>query len=226
MKAMELKARAADLLADRGLHPLGWLRLEAPDLPPGHEGHAGCAALMIGNHAQDGVHRMWQAFRASSEFRDGAADPLNRWTERVVSAVAHDLNGEALYPFGEPVWPFQRWAGRATGMLASPLGILIHPAHGLWHALRAVLVFKEAKDLPELQKLIHPCHECSDKPCLSSCPVDAFSNNGFAVSSCRKHLSSGREPDCLADGCRARAACPVGIPYDREQIRFHMKAFA
>lgn len=214
-------------LAEHGLFILGWLVM---DIPP----FAGRAAVVIGNHADhsgpgDGSphHPMWEAFRNSGEFGDGAANPLDRWTKRVAGAIAGRAGAVALYPFGETVWPFQRWAAAATGMRASPLGLLIHPEHGLWIALRAVLVFDGPVSLPaRAEKMIHPCDDCLAKPCLSACPVNAFSDDGFDVAGCRRHLSGGGEPRCMVLGCRARAACPVGTPYGEEQIRFHMQAFA
>ena len=76
--------------------------------------------------------RGWAAFSASPEARDGPADPLDRWSRRVVDALAVGLGARALYPFdGPPHWPFQRWARRAEAVHASPLGLLIHPERRL-----------------------------------------------------------------------------------------------
>ena len=74
-----------------------------------------------------GGRRGWAAFSASPEVEDGAADPLDRWSRRVVDGLAVELGARALYPFdGPPHWPFQRWARRAAPMHVSPLGLLIH----------------------------------------------------------------------------------------------------
>lgn len=219
LPASEIEAELSPLLEPVGLSVFGWFLMdEAP--------FNGRAAMLIGNGPVDGAHPMWDAFSGSREHHDGEPDALDRWTSRVIGPVAKRKDMVALYPFGERVWPFQRWAMAATGMQQSPLGILIHPDHGLWQAFRAVLVCNGRVSLSTVEKSIHPCDACADKPCLRACPVSAFSEGSFDVSRCRQHLSSEDEPDCMALGCRARAACPVGIPYPEEQIRFHMQAFA
>ena len=93
--------------------------------------------------------RGWAAFSASPEAQDGAADPLDRWSRRVVDALAAGLGARALYPFdGPPHWPFQRWARRAEPMHVSPLGLLIHRSDGLWRGYRGALAFAERLAVP------------------------------------------------------------------------------
>ena len=54
------------------------------------------------------------AFARSAEFQDGSPHPLDRWSRRVISALAEAVGGRALFPFeGPPHLPFQRWALRA-----------------------------------------------------------------------------------------------------------------
>jgi len=208
---MEAKARA--LLAPSGILPLGWFRTEE-----------GRASLLLGNIGGS----LWPAFTESGYPDDGRPDPMNRWTEKIVSEITAELRCEPRYPFGDPVWPFQRYAKQATGMQPSPLGILIHQEHGLWVALRASLVFGEDIEIPPTPTVEHPCESCEDKPCLSTCPVSAFSPDGYAVDRCRAHLASGEGSACLDGGCLARRACPVGakFAYELAQQRFHMTAFA
>lgn len=228
-KALEKRAKSE--LSPFGLCSFGWFQLDAGDVSGGgiedlwfHSGDT-LAGLLIGNRAEAGIHRMWQVFAESEEYRDGHADPLDRWSERIIDPVAAKLGAKAIYPFGRTVWPFQRFAKEATGMRSSPLGILIHPENGLWQAFRGAIVFSSLPRPARNPQPGHPCDSCADKPCLSACPVDAFSIDGFAVSDCRSHLSGGKAPDCMTIGCRARAACPIGVPYAEEQIRFHMKSF-
>ena len=215
-------------LAPHGLAIAGWFRIEPADVPAGCESRAGQApALLIGNRGG----AMWQAFSAAPEFRDDAPHPLDRWTARVVGAAAAGLRPphETLFPFGPTLWPFQRWARRAMGIGASPLGILIHPKFGLWHALRAAIAFPGLDvEAPQAEPGAHPCEECVARPCLSACPVAAFDGSTFNVAACRGHLRRpDREPDCMDRGCMARAACPVGRDwrYGDEQVRFHMRSF-
>ena len=127
----------------------------------------------------------WPAFAASAEARDGVDHPLDRWSRRVIDALARDLGAVALYPFGGPPhWPFQQWARRAEPVHPSPIGILIHPAYGLWHSYRGALGFAEALDVPPLEASPSPCDSCRGRWCLSGCPVGAFSAEGYDVAAC------------------------------------------
>lgn len=228
MTAEAVEDALAPALSALGLSSFGWFQLAAADFPAAGapEGiRAGDHGLLVGNRAVAAEHLMWRVFRQSPEYGDGDPDPLDRWTARVIEPIAAEMGAVALYPFAKPVWPFQRWAIRATGMRPSPLGILIHPEYGLWQAFRAVLVCRRAVRLPPAPPPIHPCDSCLEKPCLSACPVAAFSATGFNSTACRAHLRAGDPPDCRRLGCRARAACPVGTPYTAAQLHFHMAAF-
>ena len=89
----------------------------------------------------------WDVFSASPEARDGADHALDRFSRRVIGALAEGLGAAALYPFGDPPhFPFQRWARRCEPVHPSPLGLLIHPVYGLWHSYRGALGFPEALD--------------------------------------------------------------------------------
>jgi hypothetical protein len=206
---------AASGLAWRGaFHP------GAGDLaPPG----TGTLVLVgfIGRHE-------WPAFSGSAEASDGMPDPLDRWSRRVVGALADELGAAALFPFGGPPYlPFQRWAMKAEPVRPSPLGILIHPDWGLWHAYRGALAFAERVDLPEPDMRPGPCDTCLGKPCLGACPVNAFTAASFDVPACVSHISTPAGADCIITGCRARLACPVGPQYRHvpAQAEFHQRAF-
>jgi hypothetical protein len=169
----------------------------------------------------------WTAFTGSPE-SGTRKNPLDTWTRRVVTALADRLGASPLFPFeGPPYWPFQRWAMRAEPVAPSPIGILIHPDYGLWHAYRAALLFAERFDMPPRKVRARPCDTCTDRPCLSACPVGAFTESAYHVESCIAHISSPGGVMCMGEGCRARDACPVGraFRYPAEQIRFHMEAF-
>jgi hypothetical protein len=210
-----------------GLSVFGWFEPLSDEIQGGlGNTNNWLMAALIGNRPVDGQHRMWPVFCASPENSDGLPDPLDRWTKRVIDPIADEFSAEVAYPFGVETYPFQRWAKRVMGLQASPLGILIDPDHGLWTGFRAALIFPETFDFPSQVHRQHPCDTCSEKPCLTACPIGAFSDSGFAVNDCRDHVVSRQSPDCLDIGCIARAACPVGIPYTAAQIRFHMAAFA
>lgn len=172
--------------------------------------------------------RGWTAFAASPEASDGVADPLDRWSRRVVGALADALGALALYPFGGPPhWPFQRWAKRAEPMHASPLGLLVHPVVGLWRGYRGALAFAEPIVLPSREASQSPCETCTTRACLRACPVGAFAVEGYDVAACAAHLRREAGRACMARGCLARHACPVGADHTHTpaQAAFHMQAF-
>ena len=110
---------------------------------------------------------------------------------------------------------------------SSPLGIVIHPEYGLWHAYRGALVFAERFDLPVAEQFAHPCVTCESKPCLTACPVDAFVSDLYDVAACASHIDTAAGEDCMNLDCRARRACPVGpgFRYQPGQAHLHMTAF-
>jgi hypothetical protein len=206
-------------LAREGLIARGGFHPEPGDGVPG----PARTLIMVGNAGPE----MWRAFAASPEF-DTAPDPLDRWSERVIGELATELGAAVLFPFGGPPHrPFIAWAKRAEPVAESPLGILIHPDYGLWHAYRGALAFAEALALPPRDERPRPCDTCAEQPCLSACPVGAFSTAGYDVSACADHLSVPAGADCMAEACRARRACPIGRDalYAPEQARFHMTRF-
>jgi hypothetical protein len=170
----------------------------------------------------------WSAFAASPEASDGLADPLDRWSRRVIEALAAELGARALFPFGGPPFlPFQQWAQRAEPVHPSPIGILIHPRYGLWHSYRGALGLREKLAIAAPARVRSPCESCTGRWCLSGCPVGAFSSAGYDVAGCAGQLRSAAGADCMGFGCRARRACPVGAEhaYGPEQAKFLMRAF-
>lgn len=171
---------------------------------------------------------MWRHFAASPEYASDATHRLDRWTQRVLNEIARETGAEALFPFvGPPYPPFQRWAQRADAVSLSPLGILIHPQFGLWHAYRGALAFAAAIDLPARPESANPCDSCTDRPCLKACPVGAFGGDGYDVAACSRHLAGANGTVCMAGSCLARRVCPVGRShaYGADHSAFHMRAF-
>ena len=218
-------------LSPHGLLCFGGLLLTKDECAVGSQAMVGRNALLVGNVGAD----MWHVFRRSPEFSDGMRDPMNRWTKRVLDAVSLKLGCSVVYPFDDPYWPFQRLARKAVGIQNSPLGVLIHPEYGLWHAFRGLLIFKENHQLVnQIKALIesaevlnHPCDSCEDQPCLSTCPVGAFTDEGLDVNSCFSFLDGSSGSECMLTGCQARRACPIGTDYrqDSAQLQFHMKSY-
>ena len=170
----------------------------------------------------------WEHFQHSPEANDGSPDPLDRWSRRVIGTLAGEFEASDVYPQGENhQLPFQRLASRSEPVHQSPIGLLIHPSWGLWHAYRGAIVFARRIDIPDFEPSMHPCEGCAAKPCLSTCPVGAFHPGSFDVQACTDHLHSAAGSACREGGCLARRSCPVGneFRYTEEHMRFHMRAF-
>ncbi len=208
-----------------GLEPLGAFHPTAEDGVPAQPDGRACGTLILAGNIGGSL---WPRFSAAPEASDGRPDPLDRWSARVIGELAESAGGCALFPFGGPPYlPFQRWAKRGAALAASPLGMLIHPDFGLWHAYRGAIALAEALPLLPTAARHSPCDDCADKPCLTACPVSAFTAAGYDVTACAGHVASPPGSDCLGLGCRARRACPLGRAqhYPPAQARFHMSAF-
>ena len=217
-------ADMAAVLADQGLQARGGFYPEASDLVPSLADSETRTVVLVGNAGR----RMWQVFSHSAEYRDGRADPLDRWIRQVLSQIASDRQAVVVFPFsGPPYYPFQRWAMRAEAVYPSPIGALIHPKFGLWHAYRGALLFPQRLVLPPRADPPSPCADCADKPCLGGCPVNAFTAAHYAVPVCRAYLRSDAGEDCIQRACAARRACPIGreYHYSNAQAELHMRAF-
>lgn len=214
-------------LAPTGLMVLGCFQTEPADQVPGSPG---AATLVLVGNAGPG---MWRAFSASSP-DTSSPHPLDEWTRTTLNAVADDLardhqtGMQPLFPFdGPPYHPFQRWAIKSGKAYATPIGPLLHPRFGMWHAYRGAFVIEALLDLGIETTSGSPCETCTDKPCLTSCPVGAFTNPGYDVPGCLNLLEKEPAGPCFTTGCAARRACPVGQDYIYEapQASFHMQKF-
>jgi hypothetical protein len=171
----------------------------------------------------------WEHFAHATEAGDGMPHPLDRWSHRVIGALARELGAADIYPSGAPASPipFQRLALRCEPVHPSPIGLLIHARWGLWHAYRGALLLPAAIDLPRSGASVPPCASCEARPCLSSCPVGAFRPGAYDLETCVGHVRSAAGRECRERGCLARRACPVGAEYRyaADQANFHMQAF-
>lgn len=154
--------------------------------------------------------------------------PLDRWTRHVLSPLAEAFDAKIFFPFeGPPYHPFQSWAVAARCAGPSPIGTLVHPRFGPWHAYRGALGFSRELDILTPQDGPTPCTSCPERPCLTACPTEAFAGGTYDTTSCVAHLKTAAGRDCIENGCHARHACPHGqeYRYPPEQARFHMLAF-
>ena len=209
---LEQSAQARHLTLLGGFHP------EPDDGAP-----AECRTLLLLGPSAPGF---WPAYQQSPEAQDGQADPMDRWSERVIGGWAREMGATALFPFGGPPWlPFFSWAQRTGRIHASPIMLLVHDTAGLFVSFRGALALREHIELPEPPP--SPCATCADKPCTSTCPVSAFDGTGYDVDACKSWLHSTSGADCMTSGCRARRACPVSQSHPRqpEQSAYHMQVF-
>jgi epoxyqueuosine reductase QueG len=183
------------------------------------------AALIVGS----GGPTFFDRFASESpEARDGAPNPLDRFTARVVgAAVAGALAPLAVahatyFPFvaSAPLIPFQR-LGRAAGLGGpGPLGLQIHPVYGPWWAYRALVVVD--RELPRVPAPGDGCAGC-DAPCIAACPASAVAVTGFVVPACHARRLAA---EACRLSCAARIACVRGPEhrYSDSQLGFHMSA--
>lgn len=218
----------AAALAVHGLIPRGGIDFGTDEeAPPGPSGAPARAVLLVG-HAGSSIWPAFSAWRATQP--QTPSDPLDSWSRQVIGAVAARFGARAVSPSDRPWLPFQTWAMRAEGLRPSPLGILMHPVWGTWHAWRGALLFDAPLGLApiEPESMHHPCDACVGKPCLKACPVGAHGEGGFAYEACLGHVRSAAGMPCATGGCLDRRACPVGrvYRYGADQQAFHMAAFA
>ena len=213
----------AAALAEYGLLARGGLVfVEDETAPSGPSGRPARSVVLIGH----GGGSIWPHFSAwLAEQRELLDAPLDCWSRHVLDPVAARFGARAAYPFEKPWLPFQQWAMRAEGLKPSPLGILMHPDFGLWHAYRGALLFEDEVELEAPANPIHLCDTCAGKPCMSVCPAQAVSDGAMDIGRCHDWLRTEAGQACRGKGCLARAACPHDrFRYPAEQAAFHMAA--
>lgn len=201
----------AQALALHGLIPMGGVALHEP-----------ARNLILVGAGPD----FWAVFTASPEYGDGAPDPLDRWSARVLGNLARNLGAEAVFPFGGPPWqPFLQWALDSGQSHQSPVGMLVHDRAGMMISFRGALIWHQDIALPAPTP--DPCAPC-DRPCVTACPVGALRADApYDVAACKAHVASPAGAECRVAGCLVRRACPVSQGFDRNsaQSGFHMAAF-
>lgn len=168
----------------------------------------------------------WPAFTTSPEWLDGGADPMDRWSDRVIGAWAAHLGATPLFPFGGPPFqPFYRWALRTGRIHASPVQFLVHDQAGLFVSFRGALALPFRISLPDPPP--NPCITCDSKPCTTACLSGALTTQGYDVPLCKDFLATPGGAENMATGCAVRRACPVSQNHGRmpAQSAYHMRQF-
>jgi hypothetical protein len=208
----------ADAVAGNGLSVRG-----AVSLAPGEWGDTR-SVILIGNAGS----AYWAHFQRWLDAQtNDLANPLDQWSRLVISNAADRFDGLVQMPNDKPYAPFQQWAMRAMRLRPSPLGLLIHPEQGLWHAFRGAILLEAEISIQAFVYPIHVCDACVGKPCIKACPVGAFDGPHFDYQACLSHVRGPEAGPCRTR-CIARNACPVGSDYryaDEVQA-FHQRAFA
>lgn len=170
-------------------------------------------AVIIGN-----TRALWPPFlhalRRDDTLRDDP-DRLNHHVERAITRALNDLSHphEIHWSHAEAPLPIQKVCDDAGLARLSPSHLCVHPQHGPWIALRAVVVFPtlQGPHAPDAEDL---CGACARKPCLPAL---------------ERAMSATNAPtrDAMEEVWRLwldmRDACPVGrdARYCDEQIAYH-----
>lgn len=168
----------------------------------------------------------WSVFTESPEWRDGNADPMDRWSTRVIGDWATELGAQALYPFGGPPFePFYTWALRTGRIHCSPVQLLVHDEAGLFVSFRGALALPEHIDLPPPPP--NPCTTCIAQPCRTACLAGALTPDGYDVPACKTFLNTADGTQNMTFGCAVRRSCPVSTTSGRmpAQSAYHMRQF-
>lgn len=178
--------------------------------------HEDAEALVVGNSRE-----LWPRFLerlAAEPELQRSPDPLDLAVRHMVcealAAVPSLGHCRALWPqVGPPFIAIGRIAESAGLLYSTPVGLWIHPEHGLWCALRAVILLPES-----------PLRELGDEPpafppspclgCERPCVVAQATTLGRDVSQMKQ------DP---AAWIAIRDACPVGRDrrYDEAQVLYH-----
>jgi len=151
-------------------------------------------------------------------------DPIDSWCAQALARFrdALPVRGVFVFPSKTPVSMLA--LGRLAGWAhPTPLGLGMHPEHGLWVGYRGALLLDARFAERGLGGDESPCASCEGQPCVAACPVGAVQPGGVELVTCFGQRLA--ETPC-ATACGARLACPVGDQsrYGAEQIAHHHEA--
>ena len=127
---IERAAKAQNLEILGGFHP-----------DPKDELLAGMGTLLLFGPSEPGF---WDAFTRQPEYLDGTANPVDRWSSRVITGLAVAFNAQPFFPYaGPPYAPFFQWALKSGRCHQSPISLLVHDTAGLFVSFRGALAFSQ-----------------------------------------------------------------------------------
>ncbi len=180
-------------------------------------GRPDALAILIGN-----TRSLWPAFTRAYQtdaLLASGGNPLDtyvttRLTRLLVAATTYATRLVSSHVTTPRAFPIQRLAESIGLAGISPSHLAIHPLHGPWFALRAVVVVDVAGPAEASPELERPCRACS-APCLPALER-ALAVSGSPLSSAAVALHA---PEWIA----VRDACPVGKAsrYGAAQLAYH-----
>lgn len=175
-------------------------------------GRQGALALLVGNSKALWPH-FTDAFQASAQLQ-GSADPLDSWVVSVLEACVDQVPIESTLRFshdpGEGLVSMLHLA-EASGLAhVGPAHLAVHPEHGSWIGLRAVMIFNAEPPSVELARAPDPCTDC-DAPCV------------VALEAALEHAPDPRLASARDAWVAIRDVCPIGRAsrYSEAQLRYH-----
>jgi epoxyqueuosine reductase len=187
------------------------------------------SVILVGFTGRGFWETLQRFLKENPGFRDTREDWIDDYTLLQFMSTAEIFEYEKVnytmsFPFGSAglALDFSKLSELGGVGVKSLMGILIHPEYGLWISLRGAIVTDlEFAYYDEPLSSFNPCPECS-KPCISACPANTVSENGWDYNACMKFRLSD---DTCRDNCTSRRACPYGKEhqYSEEQLAHHHK---
>ncbi len=177
------------------------------------------SAVLIANAGAE----FWHALK---KFGMHGHDPVDDFSIHLASIYSTEYlktDFKLIYPTDIPV-SLRAVAERTGWSHPSPLGITIHHEFGTWYAFRAMFLVRTRLPASDCSPTESPCGNCTDKPCISACHVDAVGEIGsFNLEACARFRI--RESSPCSFSCISRIRCPVGTEYryDPEQMKYHYR---
>lgn len=178
--------------------------------------------ILIGH----GGRQFWQSLSATDAVisTEAGNHPVDDFTVSIVrqffESECSGADYEIMYP-GAYTVSLQELGKLAGWHHASPFMVGINATFGSWFAYRAMILANTNLPTSTPVKTTSPCHDCSSKICIQSCPAQALDGGEFHLLKCvsYRQLENSR----CKETCVARVSCPVASEhrYSEQQIHYH-----